>query len=284
MIALDHRDRGNRANPYTEPYSCFIDSSDSLNLLNSLNSMNVPLHFEKTVADPRFPRGCQPTILGNFSRKYTKWNKWTLGRISPPPPGSAKALLNFSFVIPEEFYFLKKVGDTSFRTEKLIASKRWNYTGNKKVLLRERKRHTARCVASTPYVVLTGYPPSRVPPWQGTPPAGYPPGQGTPPPKVPPLARVPPGQGTPWAGTPHRQGTPPARVPPSQGTPPRWTWQGTPPSWTWQGTPPQLPHGILGNVAKHYGIRVPPLGVNWQTKWNYYLPVVLRTRAVMMNQ
>ena len=38
-------------------------------------------------------------------------------------------------------------------------------TINKKVLLRERKRHTARRVASTPYVVLTGYPP----------PAGYPP-------------------------------------------------------------------------------------------------------------
>ena len=30
---------------------------------------------------------------------------------------------------------------------------------NKKVLLRERKRHTARCVANTRYVVLTGYPP-----------------------------------------------------------------------------------------------------------------------------
>ena len=57
---------------------------------------------------------------------------------------------------------------------------------NKKVLLRERKRHTARRVASTPYVVLT--PPARVPPWPG-----YPPSQGTP------LARVPP---------------PPARVPP----------------------------------------------------------------------
>ena len=45
---------------------------------------------------------------------------------------------------------------------------------------------------------------------------------------------VPPGQGTPPARVP----PPPARVPPSQGTPP--------------------PHGILGNVAKHYGIWVPP--------------------------
>ena len=93
------------------------------------------------------------------------------------------------------------------------------------MLLRERKRHTAHRVASTPYVVLTGYPPRQ----------GTPPGQGTPP------ARVPP-----------RPGYPPARVPP-------WLdLAGYPPGWTWQGTPPQLPHGILGNVAKHYGIRVPP--------------------------
>ena len=111
--------------------------------------------------------------------------------------------------------------------------------GNKKVLLRERKRHTARRVASTPYVVLTGYPPR-----QGTPPARDPPGQGTPhgqgtpparvpPPRVPPLARVPP----------------PARVPPWPGYPPGWTWQGTPPAAPWHsgkcckalwdtGTPP----------------------------------------------
>ena len=31
---------------------------------------------------------------------------------------------------------------------------------NKKVLLRERKRHTARRVVSTPSVVLPGYPPT----------------------------------------------------------------------------------------------------------------------------
>ena len=98
---------------------------------------------------------------------------------------------------------------------------------NKKVLLRERKRHTARCVVSTPSVVLTGYPP------------------------------------------------PPDRVPPRGGT-----WPGTPPGGV--PRPPLLPHGILGNVAKHYGIWVPPPGVDRQTKWNYYLPVVLRTRAVII--
>ena len=45
MIPQDHRDTGNRADPYTEPNSCFSDSSDSL---NSLNSMKVALHLEKT--------------------------------------------------------------------------------------------------------------------------------------------------------------------------------------------------------------------------------------------
>ena len=48
MIPLDHRDTGNRADPYTEPNSCFSDSSDSLNSLNSLNSIKVLLHLEKT--------------------------------------------------------------------------------------------------------------------------------------------------------------------------------------------------------------------------------------------
>ena len=72
-----------------------------------------------------------------------------------------------------------------------------------------------------------------------------------------------------------------------------------PPQLDLAGYPPRcLPHGILGNVAKHYGIWVPPRclphgilgnvakrygyppGVDKLTKWNYYLPVVLRTRAV----
>ena len=157
-------------------------------------------------------------------------------------------------------------------------------TCNKKVLLRERKRHTARRVASTPYVVLSGHPPSqgtppgRVPPRQGTPPArvpprpeyppwaGYPPGwtwQGTP------LGRVPPRPGYPLARVPPRPGYPPARIPPLGRVPPGWTWQGTPP----------LPHGILGNVAKHYGIQVPPPKCG-QTE-NITFPI-LRMRAVII--
>ena len=128
---------------------------------------------------------------------------------------------------------------------------------------------------STPSVVLTGYPPCqgtppcsdpRVPPWQGTPPAGP--------------VRVPPRQGrqgtprVPPAGYPllDLAGYPPGRVPPSRVPPPL------------AGYPPGLPHGILRNVAKHYGIWVPPLGVDKLTRWNYYLPVVLRTRAVIIQR
>ena len=113
-------------------------------------------------------------------------------------------------------------------------------TINKKVLLRERKRHTARRVASTPYVVLTGYPPSR-PDLTGG--GGYPAGG------IPDL-------GTPLAGYPHpRQGTPRQGTPLAGYSPPGWTWQGIPLRLDLAGYPPQwLPHGILGNVAKHYGM------------------------------
>ena len=45
MILLYHRDTCNRADPYTEPSTCFSDFSDSL---NSLDSMKVLLHLEKT--------------------------------------------------------------------------------------------------------------------------------------------------------------------------------------------------------------------------------------------
>ena len=91
---------------------------------------------------------------------------------------------------------------------------------NKKVLLRERKRHTARCVASTPYVVLTGYPPGQ----------GAPPQPGYPPARVPPRPEYPPGQGTPPARVPPPwPGYPPARVPPLPGYPPRLDLAGYPP-------------------------------------------------------
>ena len=137
---------------------------------------------------------------------------------------------------------------------------------NKKVLLRERKRHTVRRVASTPYVVLTGYPtpppgqgipPDRVPPWTGYPLDRVPPSQGTP------LARV-----SPQPGYPPSQGTPLARVPPSQGTPPARVLP-----------PPLAAPWHSGKCCKAlWDTGTPP--VDKLTKWKYYLPVVLRTRAV----
>ena len=131
---------------------------------------------------------------------------------------------------------------------------------NKKVLLRERKRHTARPVVSTPSVVLPGYPPGGYP-------VSYPPrgGPGTPPGGV----WVPPGgvrvPTSPPGGYPVRYPPGGVRVPPwgGPGTPPGGTRSGTPRGGTrtplggvW--VPPLVPHGILGNVAKHYGIWVPP--------------------------
>ena len=95
----------------------------------------------------------------------------------------------------------------------------------------------------------TGYPQQGTPPRQGTPcplgrvhpPAGYPPWQGTPP--------AGPGRVPLLAG--------PGRVPPL-GVCPMEFWVILQ-SIMGYGYPPRcLPHGILGNVAKHYGIWVPP--------------------------
>ena len=112
------------------------------------------------------------------------------------------------------------------------------------------------------WVPLAGYPPpSRVPPvptWlggtlTGTPPTGPPhPGRrGT-------LPGYPPGRGPPsWLGG-YPTWAPPSRVPPQQGTPLAGPGR-VPPRLDLAGYPPRcLPHGILGNVAKHYGIWVPP--------------------------
>ena len=142
----------------------------------------------------------------------------------------------------------------------------------KKVLLRERKRHTDRRLWSTPSVNRSGVPPCRGTPsphWgtphQGTPvgvpPSGYPPGWGIPHQGTP-CWDTHPHQGTPHLGTPHQgiphlgspgQGTaPPIRVPspgPGSGTPARC---GQTDGW------------IDRHVSKHY------------------LPVVLRTRSVKM--
>ena len=121
---------------------------------------------------------------------------------------------------------------------------------NKKVLLRERKRHTARRVASTPNVVLTGYPPGQgTPPSQGTPPARVPPSQGTPPARVPPQPGYPPSQGT----------------PPGQGT--------SPPGWTWQGTPPPAAPWHSGKSCKAlWDTGTPPVDRKTDTCQNITFP------------
>ena len=113
---------------------------------------------------------------------------------------------------------------------------------------------------STPYVVLTGYPP-----WQGT-----------------------PHQGTPWQGTP-QQGTPPARVPPWQGTPlarvpPSWTWQGTPqpgyplpptrvpPLLDLAGYPPSCPMAFWEMLQSIMGYGYPPVDRQTDTCQNITFP------------
>ena len=145
---------------------------------------------------------------------------------------------------------------------------------HKKVLLRERKRHTARRVVSTPSVVLPGYPPpSRVPPHPdlaGGYPVRYPPGgypvrypPGGVPSQVPPRGGT--QSGTPPGGYPVRYplGVPsqvpprgvPGQVPPGgtrSGTPPGGTQSGTPQGGTWSGAPPG------GYLTGYPPARVPP--------------------------
>ena len=107
---------------------------------------------------------------------------------------------------------------------------------------------------STPSVVLPGYPP-RGGTRSGTPPGGYP----DPPGGYP----DPPGGGT-QSGTPRggtQSGTPQGGTRPPRGG--GVTRSGTPRGGVPDRVPP-LPHGILGNVAKHYGIWVPPL---WTDRW-----------------
>ena len=94
--------------------------------------------------------------------------------------------------------------------------------------------------------------------------------------------------------------TPPTDWPPPQlADPPHWTdphsWTDPPPSWTdppwldWPPlaglTPPCLDWPPLAGLnpptwTDPLWLDWPPPGVNKLTKWNYYLPIVLRTRAV----
>ena len=109
----------------------------------------------------------------------------------------------------------------------------------KKVLLRERKRHTARRVVSTPSVVLPG---------SGTPPPGGVPDPGTPPGGDPDLGtpRGDPDFGPPRGGVPGPPGGGGTRtsVPPGGGgtrTPGGYPDLGTPPGGVPDRTPPPPP-------------------------------------------
>ena len=135
--------------------------------------------------------------------------------------------------------FCVKLSNPFVNTLKYRKRQLFIFIQNKKVLLRERKRHTARRVVSTPSVVLPGYPP---PPGGGYLTWVPPPGGGVPDPCTPPGGGVPepPPGGTRSGGIPDL-GTPPQRggvwVPP----PASWhsgkcckaLWDmGTPPLWT----------------------------------------------------
>ena len=129
---------------------------------------------------------------------------------------------------------------------------------NKKILLREGKRHTARRVASACYADLSrGVPYLRsrgVPrPMSG----GVPhPGSGVG------VLHPRSGGGYPIPG--------PAR---GEGGTPSQTWPGYPPGQTWDGVPPRIDLGWGTPYPDlRWGTPSPHRGVDWHTKLKYYLP------------
>ena len=127
----------------------------------------------------------------------------------------------------------------------------------KKVLLLERKRHTARHVVSTPSVVLTGVPPILT--WLG---GGVPCQGGTVPGYPPVLAQGDTLLGVPYLGTPHPgPGEYPARGIPCWGYP---TW--VPPILTWQGTPPLgMPMAFWVMLQSIMGYGYPLVSAPWHS-------------------
>ena len=126
-------------------------------------------------------------------------------------------------------------------SKKMAVSFKPNEIVNKKVLLHERKRHTARHVVSTHSVVLS---------WLTPPPAGL----------TPPQLDWPP-----WLDWPPPAGL--THLPPAGLTPTRWT---DPPWLDWPPPPAELadwpPSPMDRQTDRHVS--------------KHYLPVVLRTRAV----
>ena len=183
---------------------------------------------------------------------------------------------------------------------------------NKKVLLRERKRHTARRVVSTPSVLAGGVPDQLPPPggtrtpdppWGGTqtpdpprgvpgpqtPPggrSGYPPGGSGYPPGG--LGTPPGGLGTPCRGVPGPWTPLGVRVPPGgiqvplgSGYPPGGVW--VPPGGVW--VPPHCLMAFWEMLQNIMGYGYPPCGqtdgwMEGQTLVKTLPSLVLRTRAV----
>ena len=124
-----------------------------------------------------------------------------------------------------------QLSEQDFTEHALKAVAKWNF--NKKVLLRERKRHTARCVVSTHSVVLTWLTP---PGWLTPPQLDWPPWLTDPP--TPPQLDWPPPFRLDWPD-PSRLDWP---DPPPAGLTwplPQLDWPDPPPSWT-DLTPPQV--------------------------------------------
>ena len=144
---------------------------------------------------------------------------------------------------------------------------------NKKVLLRERKRHTDRGVASTRYAAPGGG-------------GGGTHARGGYPRQVPPAG----GRGYPrWAPSCHGGdgGTLGRRPLPERGTPARqaplpWPRMGYPPPpvpgmgmgyspVSWMGYHPHLELGWGTPPSAGWGTPPPPRDVNWHTNWKHYL-------------
>ena len=142
--------------------------------------------------------------------------------------------------------------DISF-TKNIWRTKFWSVVPhgirNKKVLLRERKRHTARRVVSTHSVVLSWLTPPPPPHWLTWPSCGW---------------LTPPADPPSWP-------TSPGWHPP----PPGWT---DPPLWLTPTPPADWPP-----PAESADWPPPPCGQTDRHVSKHNLPVVLRTRAVIMN-
>ena len=156
-----------------------------------------------------------PRLIGEIVAVRKIWNSKTVEKVFIHPIVDSLPQENMTFSNTLNYTTPKKV---TFDCSK-----------NKKVLLRERKRHTARClaVASACYSGggTMGTPPTWT--WDGVPPSPLPgPGMGYPPTQT-------------WDGVPPLPG-------PGMGYPPyldlRW---GTPPTQTWDGIPP-LPRPEMG--------------------------------------